>query len=507
MAGETLTSKSYPFGYKNFGGGLNSTFGPLTLKESESSKLQNVDFDRSGSILKRNGYSRLNSSAFNSGAAWTSLHWFELSTGTDYLMGTCGNKLGKMDDLDGTWDDVTGALTITAGNNNHFQWATFLDTALGTNNVDVPIQWTGAGNGSAMTVPTNLTKAKYIAVWQNYIFLANITLSATAHPTRFYWSDLKALTWTDTNFIDVDRNDGQEITGIKPLGNRLVILKERSIHAVSYTGDSDVPFVVEKSPSHVGAIHGYSVQEIDNAIKFRSQDGWYLFDGNNSYKTSDRITVTSDTMNANRFQNMVSAYQKSKNRYWAATTNSGDSTHNRCIVWDSFNNAWSVYKGHNANCFAILNTSGQERIYFGDYSGFVYRADTGTNDNPSGTETAIDAYWYSKWIDYEDIVNSKGVPHTYVYYLNNNATMTFTYAYDFEDSDQYTQTFSTATGSSLYGTAVYDTDVYGGTGGSVRRRDMTGRGRVIRLGFKNSTLSESFRIDGFGMLPHLETYA
>jgi hypothetical protein len=83
--------------------------------------------------------------------------------------------------------------------------------------------------------------------------------------------------------------------------------------------------------------------------------------------------------------------------------------------------------------------------------------------------------------------------------------MTFTYSYDLQDTDTYSSTFSMAAGSSLYGTAVYDTDTYAGSGGSVIRRDLTGRGHLIRLGFKNSTISETFRIDGFGNEANLDT--
>ena len=46
---------------KTLSGGLNSTAGPFGLKDNESSDLQNIDFDQFGSILKRNGYSNLNS--------------------------------------------------------------------------------------------------------------------------------------------------------------------------------------------------------------------------------------------------------------------------------------------------------------------------------------------------------------------------------------------------------------------------------------------------------------
>ena len=144
------TSTAVPIGIVGLSGGLNTNASGLAVQDSESSDCQNVDFDIFGSVVKRNGYTQLNVSAFNSGATWNSLHWLELSSGTDYIMGTCGNKLAKMDNLGGTWTDITGALTITAGNTNFMRWRTFLDTAVGTNNVNVPIKWTGTGNGAVL---------------------------------------------------------------------------------------------------------------------------------------------------------------------------------------------------------------------------------------------------------------------------------------------------------------------------------------------------------------------
>jgi len=507
MSGLDYTSRSFAFGVIRNTGGLNSTSSPLNVADNESTDCQNIDFNKFGSILKRNGYATLNSSAFNSGATWTSLFWFELSSGTNYLIGTCGNKFAKMDDLDGTWDDVTGAVTITAGNNNHFTWTSFLDTAIGTNGVDAPIKWTGSGNAAAADVPTGLTKAKFVETWNRYTFYANVTVSGTAHPTRIYYSNIDSVsTWTSTDFRDVNKNDGQDITGLKKLGDRLVIYKERSIWVAQFTGDSDIPFVFTPTPSHVGCVSGHSIQEVDNGHVFLSTDGYYYFDGWNVYKLSDRITTTlTTTLEPNRFANSVSCYQKTKNRYWGSHSIAAASTHARCVTWDSHNNAWSYYKGHNANCFAIVYVSGQERVYFGDYSGFVYRADTGTNDNPEGTATAINAYYYTKWFNFDDLIDKKGVPNSTIYYQIANSTLTFSYSYDFESADQYSQSFSMNTSASVYGTALYGTDTYAAAGGAVVRRDLIGRGRVIRLKFSNSNSGETMQIDGFGMMLHLET--
>lgn len=509
MAGQDFQSRSLPVGLIKSNGGLNTTASPLNIADSESSDCQNIDFDIFGSILKRNGYSTLNSSAFNSGATWNSLYWFELSSGTKYLIGTCGNKVAKMDDLDGTWDDITDALTITAGNNNYMRWATFLDTAIGTNGVDAPIQWTGTGNASAASVPTNLTKAKFVTVFNGYVHYTNVTVSGTDHKSRTYWGALDSVSSFDAaDFRDINRNDGQTITGVRVLGDKQVFFKERSIWVEQFTGDADIPFVFTKTPSHVGCIAPDSIQEIDNGLIFLSSDGYYYFDGVNSTKLSDRITTTLfTTLEPNRFQHSQTCYQKSKNRYWSTQALAGGSTSSRVITYDSANNAWGLYKGHNANCFAIVNVSGQERVYFGDYSGYVYRADTGTTDNPAGVSTAIDAYYYTKWFNFDDLINKKGISHVVLYYQLTNATHSFSYSWDLDYGDQYTLTFNASTSSSVYGTALYDSGTYAQSGGSFQRFELVGRGRVVRFKFSNSTISETMQIDGFGMLPHLETQA
>ena len=81
----------------------------------------------------------------------------------------------------------------------------------------------------------------------------------------------------------------------------------------------------------------------------------------------------------------------------------------------------------------------------------------------------------------------------------------FSFTYDFEDGDTYTQTFSMDTSTAKYGSAVFGTDVYAGSGGQVTRRDLIGRGRVVKFKFANSSLDEEFQIDVLGHLAHLET--
>lgn len=505
MAGGSFTSKSVPVPFKKLNGGLNSTAGPLGLEQNEFSDLLNIDFDKFGSFGKRSGYTALNTSAFNSGARWTGLAWFELASGTRYIVGTCGNKLAKMDALDGTWDDITGALTITAGNLTDF--SIFRDNLLGTNGVDVPFLWNGAGNGAVMSVPPSLTKAKSVEVFSSYTFLANVTVGGTDYKSRLYWSALDSITsWDAADFNDVYRDDGQTIVAIKTLADRLVIFKERSIHLAFFTGDADVPFRFQKSNSSVGCIAQFSVQEIDNGLVFLATDGLYFFDGNNSFKISDRISTTIQGYNNVQFAQASSMYQHSKNRYWLALPSASSSTNNSLIIWDSFNNALSLYDNMAPSCMTMVYNSGiDERPYWGDYSGFVYRGDVGTDDYPLNVQTAIDAYAYTRWIDFDDLCDQKGIPNIYIYYALNSGILSLSYAYDFNNGDQYTLTFSMSTSTAVYGSATYGMSTYASTGGAVKRQDLTGRGRTVRFKFANSNLSETFRIDGFGTFAHLQT--
>jgi len=175
------------------------------------------------------------------------------------------------------------------------------------------------------------------------------------------------------------------------------------------------------------------------------------------------------------------------------------------MTYDNYNNAFSLYSGMAPAYMCVVYTNGQERLYFGDYSGYVYQMETGVDDYPLKTQTAINGYYYTKWIDFDDLVNQKGIPQVDIYYRAANATLTFAYSYDFEEADTYSLTFSTSSSGAVYGSGLFGTATYSGTGGGHVRKDLTARGKVVRFGFKNNVLTETMRIDGIGQLVYAET--
>jgi hypothetical protein len=514
MAGISYTSKTVNVSHNALNGGLNSTSGNLNLKDNESSDLQNIDFDKFGSILKRNGYTCLNTGGMYIGSSTESvdaLVWAEFTTGgsiTRAAVCISGAKIYKMDDLDGVWDDVTGGATITSG--NQFDVEMYNTTLFATNGVNAPVKWVTGDTANVASVPTGLTKAKYVKQFNNYLFYANVTVGGLNYPTRLYWSALRDPTSFDSaDWLEVSKDDGQEITGLRVLSDRLVVFKDKAIYNVFFTGDSDIPFTLPgggKANSAVGCISSNSIQEVENGLVFLSSDGLYYYDGMNAYKISDKITETLMGYNTTQLSKASSLVYKKKSQYWLALPSSGQTKKDRVVVWDYFNNAFSIYVGMNVSSLATFFISGvNERPYFGDYDGFVYRADIGRTDYPVNVATAINSYYWTNWKHYDDLGSQKGIPQIYIYYQENSAVLTFSYSYDFEENAQYSHTINMSGGTAVYGTAVYGTDIYAGAGGAVVRRDLTGRGRVVRFRFSNSVAGETYRIDGFGSSPHLET--
>lgn len=501
----TGTTHNFPLIQSN--GGLNTTASPLSVEDKEASDIKNVELDQWGSLIKRNGYLNLVTAEVNSGAAGTGLFQYESSTNDPFLISVFGDKYYKMDALDGTFDDITDTATITDAQNNQWQFKTYNDIVFGTNNTDLLLKWTGTGNVASMTVPTDLTTAKTIEVFTEYFFVANVTVDGTAYKSRIYWSSPGAPeTWNDADWVNINKNDGTEIVCLKTLGDKLIIFKNRSIHIGVYTGDSDIPFVFAKTPSHVGCIARDSVQEIGNGLIFLSYDGFYYFDGTNSLKISEKINYTiSNDLDLSRLQYAVSATYKKKNQYICFVTQTGETGNNYGLIYDYYSKAWLTYEGASVNAITTYYDDGDEKIYFSDYDGFTYQMDTGTSDYPLAVKTAIDAYYKTKWFHFGDITHKKAIPHLYLYAAHKNATLTIGYSFDFEEVNQQSLTVNLASSAATYGSALYGTGTYAGIGGFSQRLDLQGRGRVFRLSFENNALDEEFKIHGYSLMVYQET--
>ena len=222
----TYQTDFIPISITKLGGGLNTASGPLNLQDNEASDLSNIDFDKFGSFKSRNGYTTLNpSSVITVTETAIGLWWYQTAT-AQKAVHVSGGKVFRMDDLDGTWDDITGPALTTGGAYN-VDFATFNGKVLFTDDISKPQQWPNSGTCSNMTVvagaSTGLIRAKFITIFQNYCLMANVVVDGVDSPTRFYWSAIKDETsWKNADNLEVGFNDGWEVAGVRVWGKRLI---------------------------------------------------------------------------------------------------------------------------------------------------------------------------------------------------------------------------------------------------------------------------------------------
>jgi hypothetical protein len=292
-----------------------------------------------------------------------------------------------------------------------------------------------------------------------------------------------------------------------PLSDRLVIFKERSIYNVFFTGNPSLPFqtTLSNSPT-IGCVSPYSIQFTDAGVMFLSYDGFYMYDSMNSTKISYKIQNTINGLNLSKIPSAKSLSQRTKNRYICAVTSGTGTNNDTVIVYDWYLQAFTLYSGMAPSAMKTCYIKGyQEQIYFSDYSGYTYQMDTGVDDYPLKTQTAISAYYWTNWKDFGDGMLEKACPNVVIYFQINSAILTFGYSYDFSLGTSYLNTINTNANSSVFGTAIFGTSMFANQGGTFIRQDLDGRGRVARFYFANSNLSETFQIDGLATFANSET--
>ena len=488
----------------SLGGGLKDGFAPFLLENKDASGIQNIDFSQFGGIAQRGGYAALNTTAITGGTTIDGLAWYEYDSGgnrVQKLISVHDGDVYKMDGLDGTWDDITGAVSITAG--NRFTFAPFNGNLYMANDAEGVLYIDNSLTLAAATMPTSVTSAKIVVEFQNYLIYLNVIVSGSRRYARLYYSNFNdPSTFDALDFIDIANDDGQEITGAKILGDRLVVYKNRSIYNVMFTGDADIPFAVYRSNSSVGAASAWSIQEVLNGHIFLSYDGIYYYDGMNSAKISDDINTTFQSLNLQNLEESTSLVYRTKNMYWISVPSSASSTNDTVLVYNFFLKAWSVYDGIDAAYMqSIYVGDGEERPYFGDYAGFVYRGDTGVDDYPLNVATAIASYYDTNWRTEGSLVSRKTIAALYIYYKLQAGSIDVRQGYNLDSSYSNNKSFSTAIAdAALYDTAIYGSSMYSKEGYDRKIIDFTNDGFVHRFRYGNSKLGESWEIVATGYI-------
>ena len=480
-------------------GGLNNSADSTAISDNEAADIQNIVFTTGGAIKKRDGFTLINSTATGASVACTGVTYYSPTSGSKFLVSVSDDdKIRKMDysvggGPDGTWDDITGSISFNVSN-SLASFAVGEDQLLIEDglNTTAPYVYTGTGNASALGgSPPNCS---VIAYHKRHAFCAG---NDTNQSTLYHSAIDNVADWTSTtsgNF-NVETNDGSIIRALLPGFDALYVFKDFSIWRV--TGDDEDTWELQRMVADIGSRSPTSVKLIGNDIFFVSDQGdVYLYDGGVKLRRiSAKIDGTLDGANFARFQYSVA--ENFDDDYYLAISNAGVSQNDTVLLFDTFNLAWTKFTGIKASCISIADGGvGENILVFGNYNGLFYEYPDGEND----AGAAITGSYLTKAFLFPQISLNKTLRKMYLYAnQEGNFNINIDVKKDFE-STGFTDTVNLSGSSSLWGTAVFGTDVYGGQNVIIDSLEPNRTGKFFQFRFYNENADQPFLIRGWELL-------
>jgi len=468
------------YDFFNLTGGLNDTFDPTAIAPNEASALQNVVFSTSGGIAKRAGYGRLTASSLGSSVVFTGLGFYSQADGDRFLVALTSNgatdQVYKMDygsgtsGPDGTWDDVSASLSLSFADDELADFATAQDTLYiaygdGTRSL---LKYTGSGDATELT---SLPDATMVEFHKRILWLAGRSDARS----RIDFSNLDdAETFTATDFILVETDDNQVITGLKSALNCLYVFKTNSIWRIC--GADRDNLTLEQMVTGIGAASNQAIATINNQFLFvTSQGDVAVYDGGITVQiVSSKIEGTLGSLNYQRFTKAIAvAFDDGTGDedYYVSLSSGGSGTHDTVLVFDSFHRAWTRFSGLNVAAMAVYEIGSRQRgIAFGDYGGLLYRYPYLNSDDGS----AIDSYYQSGHLRL-DIPTQKTFRMLQAILQQESSTYTVSLEYRLDFAGAGTVTALSLAGSgALWDTAVWDSAVWADVSTSIRPVSIVG---------------------------------
>jgi hypothetical protein len=281
-------------------------------------------------------------------------------------------------------------------------------------------------------------------------------------PQRLFFSEyFEPEAWPSTYFVDLPLAQGDEITGLRTLGDVLVIYGRNQPLIV--LGETPFDFVVRRTFANVGAEAQRAIVKVENTHVFLSRFGIYAFDGAIARLLSDDIAPIIRDLPPERLNQAAAIYYDKKKQVRFAV----HSAMMRDQATDTFNNSELLYDLRTASFsqstkkiqhYIALDGPGDKGtiITTSPTDGLLYDEDTGLTFDGQG----FSAFWQSKAF----APRSLDLPKQWRYYLLwvnrgdgqiiadlllDEGTMRVTTAFDM-----------VALGGSQYGSSQYGSSIY-----------------------------------------------
>ena len=358
----------------------------------ELSDMENTRVGSGGQVAVRPGtLSYKSASAISGTPTITMAAEYDQNATTTHVVIVAGNAIYK---YDSGWSAITGSVTVTAADDNTFQWANCNGTLVATNGADTDAwKWTGSSNATVLDDDGRFTKGKHLAWWDNRLWIGNVN-GAT---NQLWYSDTADIeTWDATSFI----NFGGIVTGITPSQSALVVHTDDGIYTLTPTGNSVVPYKPLKRTQRSG-LDGRSCITLPNDVQMLvREDGIYAWSG------GSQITKISQALDGGYWPNINTArlhkafagYFPREKEVWFALPygGAGQTNMNHVMVLGEYTDTESgqtlhrwhgPYTGWERNCFALID----QKPHLGGFSGVLWdHDDSGYDDGTSAINASFE---------------------------------------------------------------------------------------------------------------------
>jgi len=520
-------------------GGLNKVSSQLELLRTpgEAIRLQNFEVSTTGGYRRISGYSQFGDGTRPNGAnPILGLHVY-----ADGVIACSGTNIYFSQDGD-SWLQINMASVAGGGDN----YSTFtgrsaaartsqgqVDFTIYEGNTDYgeliitdkgtgvkPFYFKMTGTGSALSSRTYYAKEitvsgteypKFCVIHDKHLVVAG----AGTSPNTIYYSgtsDIDDFTTSGSGSILLD----DQVVGLRSFRNNLIIFCRNSLYKLENINNSST-ITVTPITKNIGCLDGASIQEVGGQLLFLAPDGIRTVAGTARIGDVELgslsrkiVPIFTDIAAGIDSYNISSAVIRKKSQYRLFYGGSGTATKvSQGVVGTLRINPEGGSRFEWAELLGIQASQGftsgydkdnVEKIYHGDYTGYVYNHDTGDQFNPAGTATNIDAEYESPDIDFGDLGTLKTLKYVKISVSPEGTVQpTLRVRYDYEDTNipqpgDYTLT--SIPSPAIFGSGIFNTRIFGAAATPMTRQAVQGSGNTAKFRIYSDDQNGSYRING-----------
>lgn len=362
--------------FRDVSGGQMSSVDVLMLPQNAAVLSLGFQYDQLGAAVTRGGYSRVGTTVSNGNAC-------QGIAGFVNAAGTLGRQVAAFNGNSYAWNGSTwtniGSHTSTT---DRVRYAPFLDYVFRVGGGDVTKSWNGNVASSFGTNQlSGAPSGTLILPFKSKLLIGG----NSSFPDRVYMSSVPDvngnLTWTSTDYLDVNPNDSDNLTAFAKVGTTALLFKHNFIYRWNGTATDAEPMI------DVGTISQEVVATVNGTVYFFSPKGVFSTDGGAPAIVSNPIRDVIEAIPATNYPNMNASGDENIYRLHCGTVTVGGRTFtNLALEYDVNLKVWGMTEmadAFTASAF-VMSADNSQTVIGGTSTGKVENFDGSTTDDGTG---------------------------------------------------------------------------------------------------------------------------